>query len=639
MKRGSRAIFLAASVAMLSAAPASATDYCVRPASSCTTANTFDDIQPALTAAEAPGNDRVLIGPRTYVLPSTGLSYNGDEVEIAGVGPIPPELRQQTTSAGDGALAFNNGGAGRSTIRGLDFVVAQNTTGAAGPNYAVSTFGPVDVTGIGVRAAPDATRAMGVTLSGNATLSRSDILLGFLPDNAVGVLDTTSPTDSTAVRDSAIDADTGVLVEGGATTTVERSQLTVSTQGVWAFGGTALAYNDVVELDPHPASSNMAFRADGGSNDTSLDVRYATVTGGNASSYGLFVNSSITNSASAQLLDSIVRNPGTSLHRAGFAGAPAGVAANYNDFNPAAVEDNNAASPGTYNNLNARTDDPGFLGGAAPEGRRLRYDSPLIDAGHPAPLTVPADDYASNSHVVDGNGDGTVRADLGAYEYQRTPPAVTATAAPDPAFAGDPIGWSASGTDADGDPLTYSWSWDDGATGSGASVSHAFTAVGTHSGTVTVIDPTGLRAQASASAGVAARPGGGGPGGGGEVASADRTPPAFSLGRGALRLTRRNRVVVPVSCAAREPEACAGTLTLVTNRRLGRRVLTFGRARFSAAPGRTARVTVKVSKRKARLLRRKRRLSVRLSATARDRAGNQASARRTATLVIARTRR
>src|SRR3954451_1416409 len=122
---------------LLPTTTAGATDYCVSPASSCSPGNTFSDIQPALTAAQAPGTDRVLIGSRTFDLPASGLSYAGDVVEITGVGAIPPVLRQQTTSSSDAALSFAHGGLGRSIIHGLDFVVAQNTTGAGGANGAL----------------------------------------------------------------------------------------------------------------------------------------------------------------------------------------------------------------------------------------------------------------------------------------------------------------------------------------------------------------------------------------------------------------------------------------------------------------------------------------------------------------------
>jgi PKD repeat protein len=61
---------------------------------------------------------------------------------------------------------------------------------------------------------------------------------------------------------------------------------------------------------------------------------------------------------------------------------------------------------------------------------------------------------------------------------------------------GVPITLSGSGTDADGDPLTYRWTFGDGATGSGASAAHAYASLGTF--TVTLIANDGRVDSASA---------------------------------------------------------------------------------------------------------------------------------------------
>jgi hypothetical protein len=68
--------------------------------------------------------------------------------------------------------------------------------------------------------------------------------------------------------------------------------------------------------------------------------------------------------------------------------------------------------------------DPGFLG---PRDLRLRADSPLVDAGDPAPLSAgePHEDAHGDVRAVDGDGDGMARRDVGALE--RRPPAPPAT--------------------------------------------------------------------------------------------------------------------------------------------------------------------------------------------------------------------
>ena len=54
------------------------------------------------------------------------------------------------------------------------------------------------------------------------------------------------------------------------------------------------------------------------------------------------------------------------------------------------------------------------------------------------------------------------------------------------------VDFTAAATDPEGDlPLSYAWSFGDGATATGASVSHTYTTAGTHAATVTVTDARG----------------------------------------------------------------------------------------------------------------------------------------------------
>jgi len=70
--------------------------------------------------------------------------------------------------------------------------------------------------------------------------------------------------------------------------------------------------------------------------------------------------------------------------------------------------------------------DPGFA--AAPGDLRPRPDSPLVDAGDPAPLAAgePQEDALGDVRAVDGDGDGFARRDIGALERRPPPPPATA---------------------------------------------------------------------------------------------------------------------------------------------------------------------------------------------------------------------
>jgi DNA/RNA endonuclease G (NUC1) len=74
-----------------------------------------------------------------------------------------------------------------------------------------------------------------------------------------------------------------------------------------------------------------------------------------------------------------------------------------------------------------------------------------------------------------------------------TRPPLAATDGPYSGFMNLAIAMSAAGSsDPDGDALTYAWDFGDGATGSGASVTHAYGAAGSYTVTVTVTDTRGL---------------------------------------------------------------------------------------------------------------------------------------------------
>lgn len=76
-------------------------------------------------------------------------------------------------------------------------------------------------------------------------------------------------------------------------------------------------------------------------------------------------------------------------------------------------------------------------------------------------------------------------------------PTVTATADRTSGKAPLRVSFSATGSDADGDALTYRWDFGDGTTGTGQSPRHTYRTNGTYTATVTVTDTTGYTATAN----------------------------------------------------------------------------------------------------------------------------------------------
>ncbi len=154
--------------------------------------------------------------------------------------------------------------------------------------------------------------------------------------------------------------------------------------------------------------------------------------------------------------------------------------------------------------------------GGTPSSQRLTYD---YTVSGPQAVTVPAGTFPAfnvtqQERGVPGNWSAVfysdaagfyVRAaspfmtgdvfnlDLAYYRYAPnrppTPPAITAN--PNPANAGEPITFTASATDPDGDPVAYSWRFGDGATGAGSPVAHAFAVAGAYTVNVTASDGRG----------------------------------------------------------------------------------------------------------------------------------------------------
>ncbi len=112
----------------------------------------------------------------------------------------------------------------------------------------------------------------------------------------------------------------------------------------------------------------------------------------------------------------------------------------------------------------------------------------------------------------------------------------------------------------------------------------------------------------------------------------DTSAPVLQVSRRRVRLGPGRRLRVRVKCGADEPEHCKGMLRLYT----GRRRLRLAAARFDIPPGRTARVRLRLSRRGARLLKRKGRLRILAIARAGDSAGNLGEKRARFTLLLPR---
>ena len=580
----------------------------------------------AASAANGGGRDRIEIGPGIFDTGANLIDAAGNPVDIVGAGVDQTALIHP---AGLGTVPLLNVLEPTSTVSDVEFRMADG-----GGHTGINSFGTTErvrFTHLGTTAA-----VTGASLRGTAVLR-------------------------SATADLPAGGSSGVQINPGAQATVEDVSVDSTSTGIEAFGGgtirrvrlrsnlplnfsstspAALTLEDaVLEVLPGvntpTALSSTGFSGAGA--DASLSATHVTATTTDPASSVAVEARALTGTASATITNSTFSGFATDVKRATAAGTTANVSLDFSNYDVTKRLETGGGAGAITDGSHNVTVEPRFVDAAARD-LRLRGDSPLVDRADAAsPLGgESATDADGHDRKVDGDGNGNARADIGALEYRRQAPTITATSAvPATALTGSPVHFSASGADADGDALSFKWVFDDGTVADGAEVDHAFGAAGLHAATVTVTDSGGLTATAAVPVQVDDPPaGGGGPGGAPPSQSqpagpGDTLAPGMTLATRSLRATRGGTVDVRLRCPAAEQSGpCAGTVVLKTAKRVAvrrgarRKVVTLGRGTFSIASGKTGRARIRLSKANRSLLRRLRRMKVKATIDAHDQAGN-----------------
>jgi hypothetical protein len=513
---------------------ASADTYCVNE-SPCLFGTAEPTIQSALDAvAQHPGADTVRIGPASVPYNEGPLVYlepASNSVRIVGAGASDTVVT--STNAGLDLLTLGPA----STVEGLRIAVVPGVSNAGGLRLVGASASSVSVTYQG-----DEQNAVGIRTEGDAELEdvRVSMKTGF------GVYAGVAPHAATLL-DSEVSARRAIVAGNGADLRVLRSHLVGSGSGggvgsVRASGGgtRVTLENTLVQTT---GADSLAVESAWGAELSAENVTVVATGASEGTGTGARVYST-SPTASLNLRNSIVEGYETSIHcNADGAGNSSALEVRYSSFDADTASTQPAdgctptLGPGNIDH-SPQFVDPNPIGPLEPPDFRLLPSSPLIDAGQLGWTAGP--DLDGNPRVVDGDGEGSSPTpDIGAYEYQRREP-TAALSGPDSATAGTPVELSAVGSsDPDaGDVLGYSWSFGDGASASGKTVSHAFAAAGTRQVTLTVTDPTGLKdtaTKAIAVAGEAIAVGGGtgsttggGSGTGGSGPGTDAAAPVLS---------------------------------------------------------------------------------------------------------------
>jgi hypothetical protein len=470
------ATIIAGSLTLLGAANANAAIFCVN-TSSCLGGTTQPTVQAALdeAALNSAGEDTVRIGPGDYTGP---FSYTDSEtVHVVGAGPGETNI----TNDGSGSSTFSLISP-TSSIKGMTVEIPDVSNGA-GLNW--------DASASEIQAVHDGaagTSILGMRALGSASLDDSTVNA-----NGSAAFSLVTPTNVSITDSSIRGGSVGVRASGtGFTLNVTGSSVTASQTAVEAAGTSTLnVTNSVLRRTATTPSLNDALTVLSG---VSAVVRHATIVG-NGTGRGALVSADSADS-SLLIFDSILRGFPTAIQCGASGGHTATFAIQYSSFtDPTSLAQCSGTGVGTGNDT---TTVPEFVGDDSLLANfRLDAPSPLIDAGDPGdPVLV---DLAGGLRPVDGDGVGGARSDMGAYEYQHQTPAASINA-PATATVGVPASFSAAGSsDPDpGDGVTSSWDFGDGGLASGFAPTHTFASPGVRTVTLTVTDPTGLSATATA---------------------------------------------------------------------------------------------------------------------------------------------
>jgi hypothetical protein len=493
MRRLLLAVTAAVAVGAAGAASASAETICF-PAmvAGCTTSS--NNLEQALSIAQnnpGPGPDTVQIAAGTYSTnPGCGLSY------------FPADPNHATTIVGAGV--------GRTTL----------TCGANDDTNGVITLtGPATLTGVTVNI-PAGDSGFGVHLNNGAVADRIEVTADPTSTGDTGVSafgstlknsTVTVPTgdDNNAVNDfngSTVDGvqmvagGQAVQIDGGGT--LAHSYLTAPT-GVTVDSPGAIVYDSLIDITKNGSLPQVGLQVDNGNPFTGplgLSARNVTIVGGGAGAIGADDEAAFSGqTATLTLQDSIISGPATALQRNAVAGATANLNTSYDDYAAGAYTGTGSGS--TAQSGPPLAADPMFVN-PSDRNYRLSQNSPLIDAGTPGPLQPgePATDLDGAPRLLNGQASlvksqamCVARRDIGAYEVSPSfVPVFGTTVTPFTVAVGRPATFTTAACSPDPSAtLTYTWTFDDGTSASGATVTHAFAKPGDHTARVAVLDSAG----------------------------------------------------------------------------------------------------------------------------------------------------
>jgi PKD repeat protein len=472
-------------LAIAAAAPAlsraAAQTYCVHQAGfTCPTAAVDEGVdlqaalnQAALNPSTASSPNVITIGPGTYRPETAGEGFIAQSrypLHVNGAGAGQTTL---TDSGAEGVISLA-GVPGESMVSLSGFTVG----GSAGSGVVIAD-GSIDHVAVDP-SGPGSHGENGIKLM-DSTVKDSTVTLPAGNDGD-GLLIYGGSFSSNEIDDVSVDGGaTGITADSGAV--VHRARLTgnitasVLVDSAPIYIDDSLLVGTVEVLNSHDAEASVQAVND-------------TIAAGDSSTIGLVSIGGASTVSDITIYNSIVHGFSTSFETAG---ATARITAANDNYDGTTLQ-----VDGVITVAGRVVGDPAFVDPGAGD-YRLAWNSPLVEAGDTGLVSAAssATDLDGNPREVPSFTASSSPLDVGAYEYQHRVPTAVPSATPSSATAGTAITFDgAHSSDPDhGDSLTYAWSFDDGATATGATVTHAFTTPGAHTATLSVADPTGLTSK------------------------------------------------------------------------------------------------------------------------------------------------
>jgi hypothetical protein len=429
MRLSKRTSLTAALVTLVLPATAAADDYCVA-RSGCATANSYPagGLQDALNAARdhpnAGGPDRVLIGAGTFAATGLeGFTYYGDPVHIVGAGSGTDGTRFVAADPGarDDRLLSILG------PEGHEIEALSARLPASAGNVAIATRGAV--ANVKLSAPGSATGGGGILGVGSLQVDNAEIEMPTAMTEGSGWFLTPSYAiaansgDELVVRDATLAAHWAIT--SGATHTVVQRVRATGYFGLAVTSRTASVDSSLIRV----LGSGAGVYAGSPGENSYTHVRGATIVGSDPESIGVHVagGASSAHNSGASVTSTVIRDVGHPFAATtSRADTDAAIYAEYNDLLPAGNLTSGRGSESILLAAGNRTSggDAGFMATVGPDAYKLRPDSGLIDAGAPYPFGAMEStaDVARLERAVDGDGDGSARRDIGAFEYQPASP-------------------------------------------------------------------------------------------------------------------------------------------------------------------------------------------------------------------------